>query len=257
MKQYAYVNIACLPLRNMPSEKAEIASQLLFGDIIFIIEKQGNWSRVVSLFDEYVGWIDNKTLYYFNCLDEVSNYNTSVVDSLYIWATNNYNESILIPSGSTLHNYNPNDLTFFFLGLIFKLKQNITKLEANSSNIIQLAYNFLNCPYLWGGKTALGVDCSGLVQVVFKIVGIHLLRDAAQQVHHGKVINFLEEAKPADLLFFDNDEEKIVHVGIYLGNNKIIHASGKVRVDDIDNYGIFRKDVQKYTHKLRIIKRII
>lgn len=257
MEKYAFVTIACLPLRSEPCEKAEIATQLLFADIVHLIETDGNWSRVHCLFDDYIGWIDNKTLQYFENLEFINNCNFSVLDNLFSWAYDYNEEKVLLPAGATIYNYNPNDLTFNLNNLQYKLTQPITKYEANSNNILHLAKQFLNCPYLWGGKTAFGIDCSGLVQVVFKIVGIHLLRDAAQQVNHGTTISFLEEAKPADLIFFDNEQGKIVHVGIYMGNNQIIHASGKVRIDEIDNYGIYRKDKKKYTHKLRVIKRII
>jgi|YNPMSStandDraft_1061717.scaffolds.fasta_scaffold00041_2 hypothetical protein len=257
MEQYALVTIACMSLRSEPSEKAEITTQLLFGDIVYVFEKQGNWARVACCIDDYVGWIDNKTLYYFDNLKKISIANFSVIDSLFAWAKNDKDEKVLLPAGATIYNYNPDDLSFSFIFNKFKLIQPIANYEASQTSIINLSLQFLNCPYLWGGKTAFGIDCSGLVQVVFKIAGITMLRDAAQQAYQGKTINFLEEAKPADLLFFDNDEGKIVHVGIYLGNNKIIHASGKVKIDDVDNYGIYRKDIQKYTHKLRLIKRII
>ena len=119
------------------------------------------------------------------------------------------------------------------------------------------AYTFINAPYLWGGRSPLGIDCSGFTQVVYKLAGQKLQRDAYQQADQGITLGFIEEAEAGDLAFFDNDEGKIIHVGILLGQGKIIHASGKVRIDRIDHQGIFNEETGKYSHKLRIIKRIL
>jgi cell wall-associated NlpC family hydrolase len=116
---------------------------------------------------------------------------------------------------------------------------------------------FLNAPYLWGGKTPFGIDCSGFTQTVYKLNGIKLLRDAYQQAEQGETLSFVEEAEAGDLAFFDNEEGRIVHVGIVLDNNKIIHASGKVRIDGFDHHGIFNNEKRDYSHKLRLLKRIV
>ena len=130
-------------------------------------------------------------------------------------------------------------------------------LNPSADALIVTALFFQNAPYLWGGRTLFGIDCSGFSQIVFKLNGIKLNRDAWQQAEQGAVVDFLPEAKSGDLAFFDNAEGRIIHVGIMLGTNKIIHASGKVRVDTIDNQGIYNAEMGRYTHKLRIIKRFI
>jgi len=133
----------------------------------------------------------------------------------------------------------------------------ISKEETNSQNLIPLALQYLNAPYLWGGKSILGIDCSGLVQVVFAMSGIQLNRDASEQVESGQAIDSLSETKPGDLAFFENSNGKIIHVGILLNSHQIIHASGWVKVEAIDSTGIVSAQTGEYTHKLRAIKRIV
>ncbi len=130
----------------------------------------------------------------------------------------------------------------------------------NQSSIAQLpafAMSFLNMPYLWGGRSPAGIDCSGFTNIVYKLAGIRLRRDAWQQSEQGILINFIDEARPGDLAFFQNEEGKIIHVGIILQQQKIIHASGRVRIDTIDHYGIYDEELKKYTHQLRLIRRMI
>ena len=110
---------------------------------------------------------------------------------------------------------------------------------------------------MWGGKSPFGIDCSGLVQCVYQLHGVQLPRDAHQQATHGQTLGFIDESEPGDLAFFDDDEGKIIHVGLLLENNYILHAHGKVRIDRIDQTGIYNVDTQQHTHKLRIIKKMI
>ena len=129
--------------------------------------------------------------------------------------------------------------------------------EAKSSVLLErVAMRYLNAPYLWGGRSPFGIDCSGFTQMVFKFTGIKLLRDAYLQAEQGTVINFIEESQPGDLAFFTNEEGRITHVGIILKDQQIIHASGKVRIDKIDHFGIYSATQKKYSHQLKIIKRM-
>ena len=134
---------------------------------------------------------------------------------------------------------------------------NVYSEKLDKYELIQKAYQFLNTPYLWGGKTPFVIDCSGFTQLVYKICGHSLLRDAKDQATQGEVLSFIEESEPGDLAFFDNEEGNIVHVGIIMNDYNIIHAHGKVRIDTLDHSGIYNVDTKTHTHKLRVIKKII
>jgi cell wall-associated NlpC family hydrolase len=127
----------------------------------------------------------------------------------------------------------------------------------NKSNIVNTALLYLNTPYLWGGKTPFGIDCSGFTQMVYKLNGFNILRDASQQASQGEVLSFIEESSPGDLAFFDNNEGEITHVGIIMEDHRIIHAHGKVRIDLLDQSGIYNLDTKIHSHKLRMIKKIV
>jgi len=132
-----------------------------------------------------------------------------------------------------------------------------TEHQQSKSNLVDTALLYLNTPYLWGGKTPFGIDCSGFAQMVYKMNGYVLKRDAGQQSQQGEPLSFIEESEPGDLAFFDNNEGLIDHVGIILKDNHIIHVHGHVRIDRLDHTGIFNTDEKIYTHKLRVIKKIV
>lgn len=247
--------LANIPLRSEPSDKSEIVSQVLFGEHFSIIEKTAKWSKIVLQYDSYEGWIDNKQ---YKIITEkqyhqLSNDNIILSSDLieYITASNNF--LMPIPLGATLNflNYNQiNTENYTFEGLK-------TSGVKDKSNLVNTAFLYLNSPYLWGGKTPFGIDCSGFTQMVYKLNGYKLLRDASQQANQGEALSFIEESEAGDLAFFDNDEGNIVHVGIIMNDNYIIHASGKVRIDRLDHLGIYNAELNKHTHKLRVIKKIV
>jgi len=126
-----------------------------------------------------------------------------------------------------------------------------------TDNLAVTAMSFLNVPYTWGGRTHFGIDCSGFTQAVFRLQGINLLRDTSLQVEQGYAVNSLRDTKLGDLAFFDNTEGRVVHVGIMLNNEKIIHASGRVKIDKIDEKGIYSEELKRYTHQLRTVRRVL
>ncbi len=256
---YGFCHISIVPVRTEPSDKSEICTQILFGELIRVIETYKGWCKVQLVYDNYKGWIDKKQ---FSPLsnDEFLLLNKSslhTVNDLVQLISVNENEIVPIVLGSSLPGLSGNTFkvqnnTYTFEGFT----RNFDK-RTNHEEVIGNAHLYLNAPYLWGGRSPFGIDCSGFVQMVFKLSGIILARDANQQSEQGETINLIHEAQPCDLLFFENEEKKIIHTGILLSRSKIIHASGKVRIDTIDHNGIFNHDLNAYTHKLRLIKRIV
>lgn len=254
---YGICNLSIIPLRIEPNDTSEMVSQLLFGEHFKILEIRKNWSKIRVSFDNYEGWIDNKQ--YEEISEEIyttiENTTTILSAEIIDFATKPDQSFLTIPLGSCLPFYNNqqfvlNTTNYQYEGKVFQKK--FTK-----NAIIEIAFHFLNTPYLWGGKSPFGIDCSGFTQMVYKLCGYKLLRDASQQATQGEVLSFIEESEPGDLAFFDNNEGIITHVGIIMNDNYIIHAHGKVRIDRIDHSGIFNVDIKRHTHKLRVIKKII
>ncbi|MBC7915914.1 MAG: C40 family peptidase [Pyrinomonadaceae bacterium] len=256
MSKYGVCNLSIVPIRAEASDKSELLSQLLFGDCFEILELSEKWLKIKTCFDDYEGWIDHKQYISINaCLLQSpgSILGVKPYHEVIRLATN---EKLYLVAGTRIPEVINNN---FFLG------KDEYQIEADSvvpqslsfeSSVKEYAKFFLNAPYLWGGKSLYGIDCSGLSQMVFRMLGKNLKRDAWQQAEQGEVVNFLQEAKAGDLAFFDNEEGKVVHVGIMLDDQHIIHASGRVKIDLLDGQGIYSLEFKKHTHKLRIIKRV-
>jgi hypothetical protein len=252
---FAICNLSIIPLRREPNDRSEIVSQVLFGEHFIVLEIDKQWSKIKLQFDDYEGWIDTKQyqLITENQYNELSEQPLELSNDLaeYISAPNNSLLPVTIGASlSFLKNDDINTSMYFFEGTF-------TSGKHPKPNLIDTALIYLNAPYLWGGKTPFGIDCSGFTQMVYKLNGYKLYRDACQQATQGEVLSFIEESEPGDLAFFDNEEGSIIHVGIMLENNYIIHASGKVRIDRLDHLGIYNAETNRHTHRLRVIKKII
>jgi len=259
-----------IPVRSEPSHKTEMVTQVLFGELFRILSSEKGWAKIQLAYDDCQGWIvlnqvqllsEKEFLYLFNAESAVT------LDLVQLISNQTRHMIAPIILGSSLPGFVNGDFTilndrYFYDGAVATISpfENIStqqeQIKAKHS-IIADAMLYLNAPYLWGGRTPFGIDCSGLVQMVYKIKKIKLLRDASQQVTHGEPLNFVSEAEPGDLAFFDDEEGNITHVGIMIDNCRIIHASGKVKMDTIDHEGIYDAEEQRYTHKLRILKRIV
>ncbi|BAX78977.1 C40 family peptidase [Labilibaculum antarcticum] len=260
---YGISDLSIIPVRKEPAERSEMVTQLLFGEHCEILEENENWSKVRLAFDNYEGWVDSKMITGIDeALFQVLNKELQVVanDTFnLVFQDQDYSNKLIVPGSSfpfcdlEKKSFKIANKSYFYQG---KVSENSYG-EHLRDSIIESALKYFNAPYLWGGRTPYGIDCSGLTQIVYKLNGIVLPRDASEQVMVGDTLTFVEEALPGDLAFFDNDEGKITHVGIIWDRHKIIHASGNVRIDNVDHQGIFNVDKKRYTHKLRVIKRII
>lgn len=258
--KFGMCNLNMVSVRLEPSHRSEMVTQVLFGELFEITDKTEGWVKVKLMYDGYEGWMDSKQLMplYYETFDKLTNFGTSItLDLAHVLTDHKRNVMIPVVIGSSLPHVVNNifyieDDKYTYEGIVRPVKE-----VSTPENILENAYMYLGAPYLWGGRSPFGIDCSGFTQMTFKLSGIKLLRDANQQATQGKTVEFINEAIPGDLAFFDNDEGKIIHTGIFLGNNQIIHASGKVRVDTLDHEGIYNAQQKKYTHRLRIIKRII
>ncbi|MGB5420434.1 NlpC/P60 family protein [Algibacter sp.] len=248
--QYGICNLSIVPLRNEPADASELVSQVLYGDFFKILETRKQWSKIRLAFDKYEGWVDNKQYVEIN-EDQyhfLKNETPKLTSDLVEFIEDENKQLSPITLGSSLNGLS-------ILNHIYE--GNYVTKKNEKSNLIKTAFTFLNSPYLWGGKTPFGIDCSGFTQMVYKLNGYKLLRDASQQATQGEALSFIEESEPGDLAFFDNIEGTIIHVGIIMKDNYIIHAHGKVRIDRLDHSGIYNVDKNMHTHKLRVIKKII
>ena len=248
--QYGLCNLSIVALRNEPSDKSELTSQVLYGELFKVLEHRKKWSRIRLSYDSYEGWIDNKQFQFI----EENDYKTytakkeQLCSDLVHFITDKEHKLQPIVMGSVLSAQSLLHHNFDGETLIGQKKKN---------QLIETALLYLNTPYLWGGKTPFGIDCSGFTQMVYRLNGYKLLRDASQQATQGDALSFIEESSPGDLAFFDNNEGDIIHVGIIMENHYIIHAHGKVRIDRLDHSGIYNVDTKTHSHKLRVIKSIV
>ncbi len=242
------------PMRIEASHRSEMVSQLLFGELANLLEIGKDFLKVSSLYDNYIGWIQRSQLIE---ITETEAFTGNGMLNGNMLSAITCNDSIMqLSFGSSLHfledgHAKIGPFEFHYEGEFW----NPAAANFDEPTLNWVSHQFLNTAYLWGGRSIFGIDCSGLTQQIYKFVGIQLPRDAYQQAALGEVVGFLQEAKCGDLAFFDNAEGSITHVGMMLDNARIIHASGKVRIDPIDNMGIVNTETGERTHQLRIIKR--
>lgn len=252
-----WVNLSVIPGRSEASDASEMITQLLFGEAFEILEEQENWIKIKGEEDDYVCWIGDKQ---FLPLEENPKGKKTIVQCP---------SQLISPSGDCIW-LNVGSIVYLLeeasdeeeFGLFdVKYKVQIASEkwdfqgDLGSLNLEDLCRSLLNVPYLWGGKNLMGIDCSGFTQVVFRAMGIRLNRDASQQFLQGEEVLF-DQMQKGDLAFFANDKGAITHVGIILEDQYIIHASGKVRIDELRAEGIWHVDDQKISHHLCGLKRI-
>ena len=267
------------PVRQEPSEGSEQLTQLLFGEVCEVLDRLPRWTKIRSTLDGQEGWVDFKMLTSASNLSPLT-YNlpaTTVATPIAIATAMETGEELMLTLGTRLPNYAHG--TFEVLGKQYlinpssvntalstaSIASDLPSTGANAdlqrSDLITIAQSLLNAPYLWGGKNAMGMDCSGFTQVVYATQGINLLRNAREQMTQGELVPSLAEAQPGDLAFFDHADRdpkatNISHVGLLLSPTEIIHCSGCVHIDTIDEQGIHLPDGE-LTHHLVQIKRYL
>ncbi|MFV0522084.1 MAG: NlpC/P60 family protein [Mangrovibacterium sp.] len=256
---FGICTLSSIPVRFEPSEKSEVITQILFGEHFMITQEFMGWYMIKSEFDSTEGWVNPlmvtpiSSRIFNNINAKASAVCTSILDLI-----TRKDDQLMVVAGSSLPLWRPYKKEFS-LGSGYNAvngKFNAKPVKNLEQFIIQHALMYFNVPHQIGGRSPFGIDASGLIQIIFKMAQIHLPRTADEQVNFGDALTFIEECQNGDVAFFHDEHGKINHVGFIWERNKIIHVSGKVRIDGIDQYGIYNQQTRRYTHNLRVIKRI-
>lgn len=250
--KYAICIVPAAPVRAEAAHRSEMTNQLLFGETMMVLEAGAEWLKIRSLYDAYEGWI---TVHLAEAVDEATATAAPCFLAAALLNTAHFGkEPLHLPMGAALTGFSETNKSLWNSNYQYNSSYINVEQPAGVEVLLQLARQWLNAPYLWGGKTILGVDCSGFIQTVFKMCGISLKRDAWQQAQQGNAVDF-DAIKPGDVVFFHNQNGKIIHVGLALSSQYIIHASGKVRIDVLDEKGIVHAQTGKQTHYYNCTRR--
>lgn len=257
--KHGICNLSVVPMRATHKHASEMVNQLLFGETFSVINTHEEWLEIKLHHDDYTGWIDHKQCWllpdvYFQQINK-SQQHYALDLAQYTLSQADY---FPILQGSVLPDYN--GASFKIAGRNYTYHGEVASPNSphtTGNQLLEYAKKYLNTPYLWGGRTSFGIDCSGFIQMVFRLMHIQLKRDAYQQAQQGSMILSLAEVQAGDLAFFGDTAEKITHVGIIMDKQRIIHAHGKVRIDELRKEGIFNTETKKYSHTLRLLKRVL
>ncbi len=254
--------LAYIPMRVGRSHQSEMVNQVIFGEMFEILIQYENWTKIRLFHDAYEGWVENTS---YTRLENTDNIDTEYYNKKQFCSNScgsvfqNQTQHFNIPLGAMLHTEYNSGNSFSIGKNIYQINNCMAENRQHTLRniIVDNALKLLNTPYLWGGRTQWGIDCSGFIQLMFRLIGMNIKRDASQQIELGKTLYFVSEAQKGDLAFFQNEEGAICHVGILISNTEIIHASKYVRIDKIDHQGIYNCQTKQYSHNLRVIKSVL
>jgi cell wall-associated NlpC family hydrolase len=256
---FAICPLSIISVRSNPSQRSEQISQILFGEMVEVLDHKGKvWLKIRCVWDDLVGWVASNQLQSIAEEDYNRNRQHPAIAIDFFQPASSDEHFLPVPLGAQLPQFD---------GIRFKLAQATyhysgqvifpSEKTYQRDLVSKMARRYLNVPFLWGGRSPVGIDGAGLVQMVFKCCGIHLARSTEKQVLQGEIVHFVEQAQVGDIAFFENNFGRVVHAGIILPDNKVLHAFGKVRIDLLDHYGIYDELLQKYSHRLRVVKSVL
>jgi len=258
MPAFVICPLSVVPIRMGSTNRSEMGSQLLFGEMAEVLETKGRqWTKIRCLHDDYIGWIPSGQLRDLSPAEAVE-YKTHFAFSLDTFYTlMGTTQGMPIPLGAHLPGFDGMRFSLGAEDFTFSGQAVFPEdIKPAATMVLKIARKFINAPFLWGGRTIFGVDSAALVQLAYGIAGYSLPRRPEMQVNRGEIVDFVEQALPGDIAFFENKQGKITHSGILLPDGQIIHVHEKVRIDMIDHYGVFNLNEGNYTHRLRVVKRI-
>ncbi|MBP5798189.1 MAG: C40 family peptidase [Bacteroidales bacterium] len=236
---YGICDLSVIPIRKEGSHTSEMVSQLLYNEVYEVLDEKPGWKLIRTTLDQYEGWIQGIQ---YHGLDTDAYHEILAKEKYIVDRPTLAYKGRLLSIGTVINE--PAEGTMMMSG------------RFSPAMMIEFAQKFMDAPYLWGGRSIFGIDCSGFVQLCARAAGKLLPRDASRQINEGELVYFLPEIQPGDLAFFGNENGQIVHVGMMLDTERILHASGQVRIDYLDQTGIFNKERNEHTHRLQVIKRI-